>query len=119
MLAMVNRERAAASLDPVVADIDLRSVARRHSIDMFARGYFSHYTPEGRSPFDRIHAAGHSFRIAGENLAIAPTLERAHTGLMESPGHRANILRPQFGRLGIGIMDGEIHGLMVTQCFRN
>jgi len=43
----------------------------------------------------------------------------AHAGLMNSPGHRANILRPQFGRVGIGIMDGGVHGLMVTQNFRN
>ena len=38
---------------------------------------------------------------------------------MRSPGHRANILRPQFGRLGIGILDSGGHGLMVTQAFRN
>jgi uncharacterized protein YkwD len=86
---------------------------------MFARGYFSHVTPEGRSPFDRMEAAGVSFRTAGENLALAPTLRIAHTGLMNSPGHRANILRPAFGRLGIGVMDGGPRGLMVTQNFRN
>ena len=56
---------------------------------------------------------------AGENLALAPTLAGAHQGLMLSPGHRANILRPQFGRLGIGILDGGAQGLMVTQNFRN
>lgn len=38
---------------------------------------------------------------------------------MESPGHRANILNPEFGRLGIGILDGGIYGLMITQNFRN
>jgi len=38
---------------------------------------------------------------------------------MLSPGHRANILRPQFGRMGVGILDGGVHGLMVTQVFRN
>jgi uncharacterized protein YkwD len=43
----------------------------------------------------------------------------AHTGLMKSPGHRANILRPEFGRVGICIMEGGVHGLMVTQDFRN
>jgi len=44
-----------------------------------------------------------SFRTAGENLALAPTVQIAHTGLMNSPGHRANILHSQFGRVGIGI----------------
>jgi uncharacterized protein YkwD len=62
---------------------------------------------------------GVRFRTAGENLALAPTLDIAHNGLMNSPGHRANILRPQFGRLGIGILDGGRAGLMVTQKFRD
>jgi uncharacterized protein YkwD len=119
MLQLVNRERVAAGLKPLEADPDLLPVARAHSTDMFERGYFSHYTPEGRSPFDRITEANVSFKIAGENLALAPTLTMAHTGLMNSPGHRANILRPEFGRVGIGIMDGGIRGLMITQNFRN
>ncbi|HYE64054.1 MAG TPA: CvpA family protein [Pyrinomonadaceae bacterium] len=119
MLELVNQERAAAGLGPLAADPELKEVARQHSADMFARGYFSHITPEGHSPFDRIRAAGITFRIAGENLALAPTVAIAHTGLMNSPGHRANILRPQFGRVGIGIMDGGMRGLMVTQKFRN
>jgi uncharacterized protein YkwD len=119
MLQLVNRERVAAGLKPLAADPELLPVARAHSVDMFERGYFSHYTPEGRSPFDRISAANVPFTIAGENLALAPTLTMAHTGLMNSPGHRANILRPQFGRVGIGIMDGGVRGLMVTQNFRN
>jgi len=119
MLEMVNRERSAAGLKPLAADPELTEVARRHSADMFARGYFSHFTPEGRSPFDRMRAANVRFLTAGENLALAPTLPIAHTGLMNSPGHRANILRPSFGRVGIGIMDGGRRGLMVSQEFRN
>ena len=119
MLDLVNQERAAAGLRPLAADPELTEVARRHSADMFARGYFAHDTPEGLTPFDRMRQANVSFLTAGENLALAPTLQVAHTGLMNSPGHRANILRPQFGRLGIGIMDGGMRGLMVSQEFRN
>jgi uncharacterized protein YkwD len=119
MLALVNRERAAAGLRPVAPDPEMTSVARAHSADMFARGYFAHQTPEGLSPFDRMTGAGVVYRTAGENLALAPTLHVAHTGLMNSPGHRANILQPSFGRLGIGILDGGRRGLMVTQNFRN
>ena len=119
MLELVNRERAAAGLKPLAPDPELTEVARRHSAVMFARGYFAHVTPEGRSPFDRINEARINYRTAGENLALAPTLPIAHNGLMNSPGHRANILRPQFGRLGIGVMDGGRRGLMVTQNFRN
>jgi uncharacterized protein YkwD len=59
------------------------------------------------------------FLTAGENLSLARTLIMAHEGLMNSPGHRANILQPAFGRVGIGILDGGIYGIMVTQNFRN
>jgi uncharacterized protein YkwD len=119
MLALVNQERAAQGLPPLRADPELAEVARAHSRDMFARGYFSHVTPEGKDPFDRIRAANVTYRTAGENLALAPTLPQAHQGLMNSPGHRANILRPAFGRVGIGIVDGGRRGQMVTQNFRN
>lgn len=119
MLDLVNQERRAAGLNPLEADPELTEVARKHSADMFVRGYFAHDTPEGLSPFDRMRDAGVRFITAGENLALAPTIPVAHTGLMNSPGHRANILRPQFGRVGIGVMDGGMRGLMVSQEFRN
>jgi uncharacterized protein YkwD len=119
MLDLVNQERQAAGLNPLAPDPELTEVARQHSADMFARGYFAHDTPEGLSPFDRMRAANVRFTTAGENLALAPTIPVAHTGLMNSPGHRANILRPEFGRVGIGVMDGGMRGLMVSQEFRN
>ena len=119
MLEMVNKERAKAGLKPVVADPELTRVARNHSRDMFERGYFAHENPEGQNPFDRMKAANVKFRAAGENLALAQTLEIAHTNLMNSPGHRANILNPSFGRLGIGILDGGYYGLMISQEFRD
>lgn len=119
MLELVNKERVAAGLKPLAPDPELTEVARRHSADMFARGYFAHDTPEGRDPFDRMRAANVRFEAAGENLALAPSLPVAHRGLMNSPGHRANILQTQFGRVGIGIMDGGIRGLMISQEFRN
>ena len=119
MLDLVNKERQANGLNPLAPDPELTEVARQHSTDMFARGYFAHDTPEGLSPFDRMRAANVHFTTAGENLALAPTLMVAHTGLMNSPGHRANILRPQFGRVGIGVMDGGMRGLMISQEFRN
>jgi uncharacterized protein YkwD len=119
MLDMVNAERRAAGLKPVRPDVQLTQVARAHSRDMFARGYFSHVSPDGKDLDKRLQQANLGYLSAGENLALAPTLYTAHTGLMHSPGHRANILRPQFGRLGIGVLDGGAHGLMVTQDFRN
>lgn len=119
MLDLVNQERVKAGLNPLAPDPELTEVARKHSADMFGRGYFAHDTPEGVTPFDRMRSANVRFLTAGENLALAPTIPVAHTGLMNSPGHRANILRPEFGRLGIGVMDGGMRGLMVSQEFRN
>lgn len=119
MLQMVNAERASHGLRPLKPDPELAEVARAHSRDMFARGYFSHVTPDGKELSHRIRQAKLGYFVAGENLALAPTLARAHQGLMKSPGHRANILRPQFGRLGVGVMDGGRHGLIITQNFRN
>ena len=119
MLQLVNEERAKQGLAPLKPDPELTEVARAHSRDMFARGYFAHISPEGQSPFDRMKEAHVLFTTAGENLALAHSLSIAHNGLMNSPGHRANILNPSFGRVGIGILDGGFHGLMVSQEFRN
>jgi uncharacterized protein YkwD len=119
MLQLVNQERTKKGLKPLEWDPQLLPVARAHSQDMFARGYFSHYTLEGKDPFDRMKAAGIKYYSAGENLALGPSLSICHEGLMNSPGHRANILNPTYGRVGIGILDGGAYGLMISQEFRN
>jgi len=119
MLEMINDERASQGLKPLLPDPEIAEVARAHSRDMFARSYFSHISPEGLEPFERMRRAKVQFLNAGENLALAQTLPSAHQGLMNSPGHRANILRASYGRVGIGILDGGRYGLMVTQNFRN
>lgn len=119
MLVLVNQERNKIGLQPLTADTALRKVALAHSVDMFQRGYFAHLTPEGKNPFDRMREAHIRFSLAGENLALAQTLTLAHQGLMNSQGHRENILRPGFGRVGIGILDGGPYGIMISQEFRN
>jgi uncharacterized protein YkwD len=119
MLDLVNAERASADLKPVVADERLRTIAREHSLELFEKDYFSHTSPTRGSPFDRMHAAGIQFDVAGENLAYAPNVEIAHRGLMNSPWHRANILRPEFGRVGIGVIRSQAQGSMFSQEFTN
>jgi uncharacterized protein YkwD/uncharacterized membrane protein required for colicin V production len=117
MLDLLNGERASAGLKPLTADARLREIARQHSQEMFALDYFSHTSPTSGSPFDRMHAAGVQFAVAGENLAYAPNVDIAHRGLMNSPGHRANILRPEFGRVGIGVILSGAQGSMFSQEF--
>ncbi len=119
MLDLVNYERTGRGLEALAMDPRLQDVARAHSRDMFARGYFSHITPEGKSPFDRMEAGGVYFFAAGENIALAPTVDIAHVGLMNSPGHRANILSTDYHKVGIGVIDGGPYGEMFTQDFTN
>lgn len=117
MFDLVNQERAKQGLKQAKWSDPLRDVGRGHCLDMFERSYFSHYTPEGLSPFERIDKAGIEYIAAGENLAYAPSVAIAHQGLMDSPGHRANILREEFGTLGVGVIDGGFNGKMFCQEF--
>jgi uncharacterized protein YkwD len=117
MLDMVNMERVNKGIGSLVWDLQLSNVARAHCIDMLERGYFSHFTPEGLSPFDRMAQSDISYKFAGENLALAPNVSLAMQGLMGSPGHRVNILNKDFGKVGIGVINGGIYGEMFCQEF--
>ena len=115
ILQMTNEARAAQSLPPLAPEPDLAMIARGHSTDMLARGYFDHNNPDRDGPADRV--AQHHRRhigLIGENLWM-----RKNTGgatpadsvlaadvmaaWMNSPGHRANILRPEYTHLGVGV----------------
>lgn len=119
MINLVNKERTSRGFKALTYDPRLQEIARIHSADMFTRGYFSHYSPEGETVADRAEKHGIAYQVIGENLAYAPNLELAHNGLMNSPGHRANILSPDYSKIGIGIEDGGVYGLMITQVFKN
>lgn len=117
MLTLVNEERRKQGIKELVWDEKIAAVARAHSKDIWDRKYFAHVDPDGKGPADRLERAGISFTLAGENLALAPTVELAHQGLMNSEGHRRNILEPGFGKIGIGVIDGGVYGKMFTQNF--
>ncbi|TYP46576.1 CAP domain-containing protein [Thermosediminibacter litoriperuensis] len=117
MLNLVNAERKKAGLKPLEIDMRLVDLSRKKSKDMIENNYFGHTSPTYGTPFQALKAAGVSYRYAGENIAGAPTVKRAHEGLMNSPGHRANILNPNYNRIGIGIVDGGPYGKMFTQTF--
>jgi len=113
----VNEERTQRGFDALIRDERLASVARAHSQEMLTLKYFSHESPTSGSPFDRLRAAQISYSRAGENLAYAQSVSVAHRALMDSPGHRENILRPEFTRIGIGVINAVAYGCMVTQLF--
>ncbi len=85
---------------------------------MATRDFFSHKNKQGQTPFDRMRQAGITFITAAENIAYAPEVLEIHKNLMNSPGHRANILNPKYNKIGIGIVAFK-HGLMTTQLFTN
>ncbi|MBI2404591.1 CvpA family protein [Candidatus Gottesmanbacteria bacterium] len=117
MLELVNEERTKAGVKPLDTDNTIVTIARLHSKDMFIRRYFSHYDPDGHDALYRLLNGKVSLTVAGENIAYAPDVDVAHSGFMNSEGHRRNILDPQFHRIGIGVIDGGIYGKMFTQNF--
>ncbi|MDD6308192.1 MAG: stalk domain-containing protein [Clostridia bacterium] len=118
VLTLVNQYRAEAGLAPLVWDDTLAKVAASHSKDMANRNYFSHTTPEGLSPFDRMEKMGVTYRTAGENIAAGMrTPEDVMEQWMNSPGHYANIMNANYKRLGVGIAKGGSYGVYWTQNF--
>lgn len=117
MFELLNQERVNAGVKPLTWDDRLVSIARQHSMEMFQLKYFAHQSPATGSPFDRLKAAGITYSVAGENLAYAQSVTVAMRGLMDSQGHRDNILRPEFTRIGIGAISAGAYGRMFTQMF--
>jgi uncharacterized protein YkwD len=116
VLDLTNAERARAGCGALHPDSRLAAAAQGHSVDMAKRNYFSHDTPEGVSPWDRIKAAGYA-NPGAENIAYGyRTPADVMTGWMNSPGHRANILNCQLHALGVGVADSP-RGPYWTQDF--
>lgn len=117
MLELVNKERVQAGVKPLLMDKELVKIARLKSQDMIDKNYFAHTSPTYGDPFAMMRSFGVSFSYAGENLAGNQTVEKAHEALMNSPGHRKNILSPNYTHIGIGIIEGGPYGSMFTQLF--
>lgn len=114
---LLNRSRVEEGLDPLAWSAALADVGQAYAMEMYLGGFFSHDSPTSGNVVDRVKQAGIPYRTVGENLALAATARTVHEGLMASPGHRENILRAAFTRVGIGVVAGP-HGLMVVQVFQ-
>lgn len=114
---LTNEERAKNGLPAFSWSDSIASVARAHSQDMVDRNFFSHVNPDGLDPFARMRAGGISYSAAAENIAGASTPEIIVENWMRSPGHRANILNPRYGKLGVGVAQSSRYGLVATQNF--
>jgi uncharacterized protein YkwD len=114
LLCLINEERVAGGLLPVVPNADLKAAALRHSRDMVGRGYFGHTSPSGISFIDRIADTGYLRGarewLVGENLAWGSGILSTPASLMrtwrESPPHYANLMKPEFEEIGIAAVRG-------------
>ena len=106
VLRLVNIERSKAGLSALKMNNSLSDVARMKSQDMADKNYFSHTSPTYGSPFDMMKKFGITYTTAGENIAKGYAgAEAVMNGWMNSPGHKANILNPKFGTLGVGYVN--------------
>lgn len=114
-VSLVNAHRVSVGCEPLEWDGRVAGVAEAHSRDMVARDYFSHTTPDGASPWDRLSRAGISYRLAAENIAWGYTsAEAVLSGWLGSAGHRANIENCALTHHGIGLADWHWTHVFVT-----
>ncbi|WP_342599524.1 CAP-associated domain-containing protein [Psychrobacillus sp. FSL H8-0483] len=105
---LTNAARVLRGLSVLTYDEAVSDTARKHSEDMATHNYFSHENLNGKSPFNRLEEDGLVFSYAGENLAYGQTSSIfAHEGLMNSIGHRKNILSADYRNLGVGTAFNE------------
>jgi uncharacterized YkwD family protein/spore coat assembly protein SafA len=103
VLSLVNQERSKAGLKPLSMDWEVQRVARIKACDMQQKGYFSHTSPTYGSPFTMLKQHGINYKSAGENIAMGQkTPQEVMVSWMNSQGHRANILKPEYTHLGVG-----------------
>lgn len=131
-IARINRERTDRGLNALSLDATLVTTARGHSHEMCERDYFDHHSPTAgiQTPMDRylstLHSDGHrtpGYLLVGENIYYCSestdtyNVAYGHQALMNSPGHRANILEPRFARVGVGIYRNAQGEFWVTEMF--
>lgn len=105
MINYINEARRDAGLSILQVNNQLTITARAKSKDMVINNYFDHYSPTYGDMTGLLSSFGISYRLAGENLALnsSGSVYEAHNMLMNSPGHRSNILNPYFTIVGVGI----------------
>jgi uncharacterized protein YkwD len=116
MAQLVNAHRRARGCPELQWLEPAARAAQAHSTDMARHGYFDHASPDGRQPWDRLAAAGGTYRAIAENIAYTPERSARQTlqGWIESPGHRRNLENCAYTHHGIGLQDARWTHLFVT-----
>ena len=108
---LTNKERQQQSLPELTVSAALTHAAELKAQDMADKGYFAHTSPEGRTPWYWLKAAGYDYQYAGENLAINFSDSKdVTTAWMNSAGHRANIVKGMYTEVGTGVATGMYEG---------
>ena len=115
---LTNASRVHRKIPPVRWESNIRETAYKHSLDMADHDYFSHTNLAGQSPFDRMTRDDINYTVAGENLAYGQSSSIfAHEGLMNSIGHRKNLLKSDFTLLGVGVAFNDENQPYYTENF--
>ncbi len=115
ILSLTNTERVDNNVSPLTENKLLDQSAQAKADDMAARGYFAHNSPDGKDPWSWIDAAGYNYQYAGENLAVRFVDSKdVVDAWMASPTHRANIVKPVYTEVGVGIAQGIYKGQEAT-----
>ncbi len=115
LVDLANNDREAFALNTLTVNPLLEEAARMKANDMATKSYFSHQSPDGKSPWYWMSKSGYRFVYAGENLAIHFDDSLAvNAAWMASPGHRANILHNKFTEIGIATAQGIFEGRPTT-----
>lgn len=115
IIELTNMERGKLGLPALSKNPALDSAAISKAYNMFEEGYWAHFAPSGKTPWDFILGSGYKFSVAGENLAKNfSTPENVVAAWMASPSHKENIVNSKYRDIGIAIEDGVINGQRTT-----
>ncbi len=120
LVKMTNEERSTTGVSPLKVSSQLTQAAEMKAKDMIANNYFSHWSPDGKSPWYWIERAGYDYEYAGENLAMGfLDTKQVHNGWINSPSHRSNIINPNYSEIGIAVIGDkkERNTFFVVQMF--
>ncbi len=121
LLLDTNAKRTEAGFQALRLSDTLSAAAARKARDMFAKNYWAHFAPDGKTPWEFITSSGYTYAIAGENLAKNFSTSAAVVDAwMVSPTHRDNVMKPQYRDIGFAIVNGVLNGeetTLVVQMF--
>lgn len=109
---LTNKERTKRGLKALTVNGQLQAMAEAKAADILTQQYFEHVSPDGKTLVDLAKEAGYGYTLVGENLALGNFGSSAAVvkGWMNSPGHRANILKGKFTEIGIATVTGTYKG---------